>query len=76
MKNTEWQAHQDWQNVMQNRHGVSENPLQKCAECQHLYQVGTYLCCDQLITPLGYPMPWGETNAACGLFSEIVKEDS
>lgn len=64
--------HEDPQgpNLMVSRNGASENPLQKCAQCSHLYQVGTYLCCDQLVTPGGYPMPWGDGNHACGLFVE------
>ena len=62
-------------NLMISRHGASENPLQKCAQCQHLIRVEGYPeYCDQFVLPSGYHMPWCDENKSCGLFTERGKD--
>ena len=62
-------------NLMVSRHGASANELQNCAGCRHLTadeaapETGPW-CCDQLVSPGGWPMPWCDENRACGLFEE------
>lgn len=75
MKNSEYQSKQDWQNIMQSRHGASANALQRCAACQHLKsshyfgETVDFWVCEKFTTPLGRNMPWCDENAACGLFT-------
>ena len=76
MKASEYQSKQDWQNIMQGRHGASANLLQKCAECRHVLschdfgEAADYWVCEQFTTPGGYKMPWAADNWACGKFEE------
>jgi hypothetical protein len=75
MRNSEYQTHEQWRNIMQNRHGMDN--AHTCATCRHLSHTteAAYLC-EQCTTPSGYKMPWNEGNRACGLYEERVKEDS
>ncbi len=67
-------------NLMQSRHGASENLLQKCAQCRHLHSCHDFgdavdfWVCGKLVTPGGHNMPWSEDNAACGLWEERENE--
>jgi len=69
MKTSEWQSRQDWQNVMQNRHGKDWNHA--CAACRHLMPMGGDLWhCEECLLPSGSLMPWSGDEKACGMFVE------
>jgi hypothetical protein len=75
MRVSEYQSKRDWRNIMQNRHGDSDNPLRKCVQCRYLIHTTEAAClCEQFTTPGGYKMPWNEKNGACGLFERVKEE--